>query len=69
LKNYQRKSALRFWLRTVLWIFLRRRPIPKNTEHPTEDVAVADPDKDNLELDESIALFTSLVRDSFSSLT
>ena len=68
LKKYQGKCALRFWLRVVLWNFLRRRPIPTAAAEMVEDVSVPETNKDDLELNETIALFTSIVRDSLQTM-
>jgi hypothetical protein len=69
LKKYQGKCALRFWLRVVLWNFLRRRPLSLAATEMTEDVFTTKPDDDTLEQNESIALFTGLVRDSLQTLS
>jgi len=69
LKKYQGKCALRLWLRVVLWNFLRRRPIPLAAPEIAEDVAMTATEESNLELSESIALFTDLVRDSLQALS
>ena len=68
LKKYQGKSALRFWLRVVLWNFLRRRPIPQAAAEIVEDVAETKPDNNDIELNETIALFTGIVRDSLQTM-
>lgn len=69
LKKYQGKSALRFWLRVVLWNFLRRRPIPLAVAEIVEDTAMSDAENNDLELNESVTLFTGLVRESLDTLS
>ena len=68
LKKYQGKCALRFWLRVVLWNFLRRRPIPQAAEEIAEEVAETKPGNNDLELNETVALFTGIVRDSLQTM-
>lgn len=68
LKKYQGKSALRFWLRVVLWNFLRRRPIPGAATELTESTPMAAPETDELALDDSLRVFTKLVRDSLATM-
>lgn len=69
LKKYQGKSALRFWLRVVLWNFLRRRPIPGAASELTEDTPMSTPETDELALNDSIRVFTALVRDSLTAMS
>ena len=64
LKKYQGKCSLRLWLRVVLWNFLRRRPIPLAVQEITENVSMMEPNRDDLELNDSVTLFTDLVRAS-----
>jgi hypothetical protein len=66
LKTYCGRSALRFWLRVVLWNFLRRRPIPRSAPEITEHVSPNE--TDHIELNESITLFADLVRDSLQAM-
>ena len=67
LERFIGKCALRNWLGTVLWNFLRRRPLPEgingddlpdNPTSPADDVAQQ----------ECLALFTRLVAEAFDKL-
>jgi hypothetical protein len=60
----QGKSALRPWLRVVLWNFLRRRPIADNTTEIIEDALATKPHTNEIELNENITFFANLVRES-----
>lgn len=68
LKKYQGKSALKFWLRVVLWNFLRRRPIPGGATEFPEDPPMASTEPDELALNESIGVFTDVVRNALLSM-
>ncbi|MDR0391822.1 MAG: hypothetical protein LBH59_07945 [Planctomycetaceae bacterium] len=68
LEKYQGKSALRPWLRVVLWNFLRRRPIADNTTEIIEDALATKPNTNEIELNENITFFANLVRESVQEI-
>ena len=68
LKKYQGKCALRFWLRVVLWNFLRRRPIPLAATELMEGTFTTGINENDLERNESVMLFTDIVRNSLQTM-
>lgn len=73
LRNFQGKCALRHWLRVVLWNFLRsllrREPSTITAAELSEDIPMQESSVKKIELQESIEVFRSLVREAVKTLT
>ena len=67
LKKYQGKCALKFWLRVVLWNFLRRRPLPEGSLEYPEELPMSE-NRNKIELHEIVTVFATLVRGSLLTL-
>lgn len=68
LATYQGKCALQYWLRVVLWNYLRRRPIYGSAYEFPEEIPMVGSNEEELSLQESVALFTKLIREALEAL-
>ncbi len=69
LLTFQGKCALQYWLRVVVWNFLRRRPIYSNGFEFPEEIAMMESNEDDVSRGESLKKFTDLVRKALEALT
>jgi RNA polymerase sigma factor (sigma-70 family) len=68
LNKYEGKSALKFWLRIVLWNFLKRRPIPSEADEFLNELPDRHSNKQVAEMSEHLMLFANIVRKALQAI-
>ncbi|GHT43949.1 hypothetical protein FACS189454_00130 [Planctomycetales bacterium] len=68
LSKYEGKSALKFWLRIVLWNFLKRRPIPNEADEFLEELPDGHSNVQVAEMNENLTLFADIVSKALQAI-
>ncbi|PHR95731.1 MAG: hypothetical protein COA78_29625 [Blastopirellula sp.] len=69
LDRFEGKCALKNWLGTVLWNFLRRRPLPEGASRNEHSATTVDQASEDIDRMECVGLFREIIEAALADLT